>query len=574
MRFVPSAGRLALLAFLFPAAASSQVIPPGTCTLGTAQADLTANNVAARVFNTGSLFYGNGFAGDYFVPRAEQKSPIFASGIWIGGKVGGELRVAGGTYGTPSLDYTFWPGPLASDGRPVDPATCAAFDRIYSVRRAEIVMAATGGSVSTDIAEWPVQIGAPYFVDTNANGLRDAAEPRITRRAGDAGYGVGGTPIDVAGRQLPDVVGDQGVWWVMNDAGNVHPAQATPVLGVEVQVLAFGFDRPDALGDATFYRYTVINKGTAPITDTYVSVFSDPDLGDAADDYIGSDPAAGLGYVYNADNADGTGAGSSYGTAPPAVGYDFFQGPIVPDGMDAGSDPDTLGATAFSYFQNAAAGGNTDPRDGIAMYNYMQGLWGDGSVMRAFGSGYQQSAGAVTTFAFPGDPVTNEAWSEFNPGAGRAPNPPGDRRFALHTGPFTLAPNQPQDIVFGIVYARGADNLASITALRAADALAQQTFDNAFVPPPVAGESGPEALAALGAPTPNPFSAETRIAVGATAGSVRAVLFDVLGRQVAVVHDGPLSGDLVVPGAGLVPGLYVLRVTTAAGERSARIVRR
>ncbi len=565
MRLVPSASRLALLSLLLPAAASAQVIQPGSCTLGTAQADLTTNNVAARVFNNGSLFYGNGSENFYFVPQASGKSPIFASGLWIGGKANGELRVAGGTYGAPALDFTFWPGPLGSNGRPVDPANCAAFDRIYSVTQNQIRAAATDGTIAPDITAWPVQLGAPYFVDANANGRRDAAEARITRRAGDPGYGVGGTPINVAARQLPDIVGDQGIWWVMNDVGNVHPAQNTPVLGVEVQVLAFAFDRPDALGDATFYRYTIINKGGTAITDTYVSVFSDPDLGDATDDYVGSDPAAGLGYVYNADNMDGTGAGTSYGAAPPAVGYDFFQGPIV--------NGDTLGATAFSYFQNAQTAGNTDPSDGVSMYNYMQGLWADGSTMRAFGDGYQETQGDVTKFAFPGDPVTNQAWSERNPGAGRPALPSGDRRFALHTGPFTLNPNDEQDIVFGIVYARGSSNLSSITALRAADALAQQTFDADFVVP-VAGEDQPEAQAALGAPTPNPFSAETRVAVGATGGPVRAVLFDVLGRQVAVVHDGPLAGDLVVPGAGLVPGLYVLRVTTPTGERSVRIVRR
>jgi hypothetical protein len=270
----------------------------------------------------------------------------------------------------------------------------------------------------------------------------------------------------------------------MNDVGNVHPAQNTPPLGIEVQVLAFAFSRADALGNTTFYKYRIINKSGTDIEDTYVSVFSDPDLGDAVDDYVGSDGEAGFGYVYNADNAD-----LAYGTPPPAAGYDFFQGPIVPNGPDENgpegtdTDPDTLGTTAFTYFQNVT-GPQGDPNTGEEIYNYQQGLWGDGSTIRAFADGFQEVQGDITKFAFPGDPVTGQAWSEVNSGNGV--NPPGDRRFAIHTGPFTLADGDVQDIVFGIVFAQGTSNLNSITVLRTADQLAQTAYDANFelAPPP------------------------------------------------------------------------------------------
>ena len=49
--------------------------------------------------------------------------------------------------------------------------------------------------------------------------------------------------------------------------------------------------------------------------------WSNPDLGNAADDYVGCDTLLSLGFVYNGDNNDETG----YGTPPPAAGYDFFQ---------------------------------------------------------------------------------------------------------------------------------------------------------------------------------------------------------------------------------------------------------
>ncbi len=483
--YIPLLMAMALLG-LAPTA-NAQGPAAGNCSLGTAQADLGANNALGRVFNNGSLFYGNGSSAFYFVPQAAQKSPVYASGLWVGGKVGGNLRVAGGTYGAPAVDFTFWPGPLDNaTGRPVNPASCQAFDRIYSATQDEVVSAGGGGSVTSDVAAWPVELGAPYFVDADRNGVRnrDGSEPTIIRSPTDPGYGVNGTKIDIAGGQLPDIIGTQGIWWVMNDVGNVHPAQNTPPLGIEVQVLAFSFSRADALGNTTFYKYRIINKSGTDITDAYVSIFSDPDLGDAADDQVGSDVASGLGFVYNNDNVDGTGGGASYGTPPPAIGYDFFQGPIVADGPDAGSDPDTLGTSAFSYFSNTP-GGASDPDNGIEIYNYMQGLWGDGSTMRAFGDGYQETQGNVTKFAFPGDPVTNQPWSAVNPGAGQTPISGADRRFAISTGPFTLANGDEQDIVFGIVFAVGQDNLDSITALRNADKIAQAAFNIGFdIPPP------------------------------------------------------------------------------------------
>jgi hypothetical protein len=167
--------------------------------------------------------------------------------------------------------------------------------------------------------------------------------------------------------------------------------------------------------------------------------------------------------------------------------------------------------------------------------------------------------------------VTNQTWSEVNNGLS-GPNTPGDRRIALHTGPFTLASGAQQDIIFGIVFAQGTSNLNSVTALRAASDLAQATFDAGFV---VGSEGTPAEPAALGAPSPNPFTAEARVSVGAAPGAdVHAVLLDVLGREVALVHDGPLSGDLRVSGAGLAPGVYLLRVRTAEAERTVRLVRR
>ena len=70
---------------------------------------------------------------------------------------------------------------------------------------------------------------------------------------------------------------------------------------------------------------------------------------------------------------------------------------------------------------------------------------------------------------------------------------------------------------------------------------------------------------ALSAPQPNPARGTVRLTL--TAGGpepVRVEAFDVLGRRVAVLHDGPVAGQrvpLALDAATLAPGLYVVRAS-------------
>jgi hypothetical protein len=481
----------ALAAGIAPTA-SAQAPLPGDCQLGTAERDLDVNNVLARVFNTGSLFYGNTTtAGDgYLVPQASGNSPIFASGIWIGGEVDGDLRLAGSTYS----DFEFWPGPLNDDGTLPNPSGCSEFDRIYKVSRTDILAFEGGQPPSADLAAWPAELGAPVIAapdnafDDDGDGLTDegtdgidndgdgfADERDEQERVVVAVREAAGRPVyDLDAGDRPEIVGDQALWWVMNDVGNTHTNNLTPPIGIEVQVLAFSFARADALNDVTFYRYTVIKKSPGVINDVFFSIFSDPDLGDATDDFVGVDTTLSLAYVYNGADVD-----ANYGV-PPAAGYDFFQGPIV--------DGDTLGVTRFNYFSNiGGADPTSDPTGGEDYYNYMQGLWRDGVPMTVGGTGYQTD-GEVTLFAFPGDPVENEFWSEVNTDGSGAANTPGDRRFLVTTGPFDLNQGDSQVVVYGVVFGQGSDRFDSITQLRINDRVAQTAYDIDFelasAPPP------------------------------------------------------------------------------------------
>ncbi len=460
---------------------------PGTCLLGSAVADLDVNNVRARLFNNGGLFW-KGAGNVYNVPKVLPGKPItpnaiFASGIWFGGQVGGQNRLVAAAYS----NWELWPGPLDDNGELPGDKNCSKYDRIYLISKEDVQDFTATGVASPDLLAWPVGLGAPTFVDLNGNNLFDPDQGETEVVATSLTQ-----VINLAEGERPNFLGDQMAYWVMNDVGGAHRTTGTAPMGMEVQVTAFAFNLGGALGNTTFYKYRLIYKGKQPLTNAYFAVWSDPDLGNATDDYVGSDTTLGLAYVYNADNFDEGSDG--YGAAPPALGYDFFQGPLVDAPGETWTDPDgteypnqrRLGTTVFLYYDNITAP-NGNPRSNTNdWYNYMQGIWQDEKPMVDCGDGYNPvglacaAQASPTKFMWPGDPVTKQFWSETNfDGAGNA-NPPNDRRFLASTGPFVIQPGDVQEIVYGIVTSKGDDNLDSVTRMKLDDAVVQSAYDNNF----------------------------------------------------------------------------------------------
>ncbi len=529
---------LALAALVGSAPAALAQIS-GSCNPGVAEGVLNASDVNATVYNTGSLFFNdNTDFSNYVVPAASARSPMYAAGLWVGGRVSSEVRVAASTYGgQAATDWEYWPGPLNDDTSLPNESDCSAYDRIYVVSDADVAAYEDGGTPTADLAAWPVGLGAPAVNMMGASVVATSREQVIDLDAGER----------------PVVPGSQVAFWVMNDVGNIHVSSNTTPLGIEVQVLAFVVDSTDAAFDqATFYRYTIFNRNTVPIEDAYAAFFTDPDLGDATDDYVGSDTSRGMIYTYNADNNDGTAAG--YGMNPPVIGLDVLGGP-----------------NALMYFVNDQAIPEVaDPAEGFEVYNIMQGLWKDSTPMTEGGRGYQTS-GDVTQFAFPGDPTVPAFWSE------RCPNQPTcgtaltpfDRRMVGTSPVFTLAPGDSTTFDVALVFGRGASNLASIAPTQAASDAVQAAYDDGTLFPEgfiVAGEGGPDAPAGYAlVAAPNPFSGRSTVAFTLPqAAEVRLAVYDVLGREVAVLADGLRAAgrhEAAFDAAGLPAGayLYVLR---------------
>ena len=453
------------------------------CTPGSARVFIDINNAIGPLYNIGALFWRS--SGDflYEIPNGSGLHSIFATGLWVGGLYNGvdtDLRFAGSTYGP----FEFWPGPLGTDGD-ITQSECATFDQFWKVNKQDIIGFTEGTPEGTivnnralnyqSLRTWPIAQGAPYYVDDNGNNQRDPeTEPVIELDVDDAGYSTtlgAGRQINLDAGERPDIVGDQGIWWVMNDVGNTHGWSAKPPLGIEIRVLAFAFRTADALNNTTFYRYELFYRNTQPMQETYIGYFSDPDLGDYTDDYVGSDPDLGLGFVYNGDANDAVSL-AGYGALPPALGYDYFQGPLVGDGPGSryndGEDNDGDGQTdeenerlqvdTFFYFTNSD-GPTSDPAPsddrGRVSYQYMQGIWKDQVPMTIGGDGYNPGSPNRTRFAFPGDPPS--FWSEYNVDGLGTSTTPADRRFGIASGPFTLNPGDKQEIVFGIVWSQAPD---------------------------------------------------------------------------------------------------------------------
>jgi hypothetical protein len=86
----------------------------------------------------------------------------------------------------------------------------------------------------------------------------------------------------------------------------------------------------------------------------------------------------------------------------------------------------------------------------------------------------------------------------------------------------------------------------------------------------------PDTTAALGlSAAPNPFSGRATLTVTlAEAGTVRLTVYDLLGREVRVLADGPLAAGahrVALDGAGLPAGVYLVRLATPQGVAAERV---
>lgn len=477
--------------------ASTAMTKSGFCQPSNSQRDLNINNVRARLLGGGDFWWDGVRNARYEFPKVDPASnaipvnAIFAGALWFTAvDDGGNLKVAAQTYRNQGHD--FWTGPLQSNGA-ISREVCSDFDRHFEVFGDEItsfigIYEGNGGAIGVNeipnnILYWPGK-GNPHllnpsnpsfeglyyndgplapFFDNNGDGIYDPTD--------------GDYPVITADCENPTFA-DQMIFWVINDRGNVHGRTGGEEMGVQVNCLAFAYSTSDALDNMTFYTFEVVKRTPGALFETYMGLFVDPDLGEYTDDYVGCDTARSIGFCYNANAVD-----ALYGPAPdlPIIAIDYFEGPLADDGSE-------LGLSSFFYFNNAAAGCNTDPGVAAEFRNYHLGLNRCGDPWFRGGNGVAGCGvtGEPAQYVYTGNPAFENEWSEVSPDPDGNSCPsiaPDDRRFLQNSGPFTLVPGQFQKITVGVmgVFPTTYDGRPDIEAeIGPANDLAQNLFDNCF----------------------------------------------------------------------------------------------
>jgi hypothetical protein len=447
------------------------------------QTYLDINKICTSFYSDGrSDLEGNNSGFRY--PVGSGKTCVFESGFLWGAYVSEDtqVRVGGSVYGTGLQGGRITNSGAAWNSLVAESST-ADNVRIYRVR-ADIYPGGPAVDLSADAIlegsdaatlqtqylkdynEWPYDQGAPYYYDANNN-------------------------------RIPGIKGaDQTIWFIANDLNNklTSGLYGTDPMGIEYQATYWAYNQSGALGNMIFRKYKLINKTHLPFNNMYVSMWSDPDIGYAVDDYAGCDTTLGLGFAYNANTVDAT-----YSPLPPpAVGFDIFQGPKVAgvagqdlnkngiddaadyaifDGKKVGPGYINLPMTAFYFFANGDAS-VTDPTiassaGATQFYNFFQGKVGlTGNYF------VDPTTGKNTTFVLTGDPQKNTGWIDGMVLAA------GDRRIGLASGPFTMAAGDTQEVVVAEIAAgatTGVDRLSAIGLLKYYDTEAQKAYDNNFV---------------------------------------------------------------------------------------------
>ncbi len=382
----------------------------------------------------------------------------FASGVWVAGVVEGDILTA-----CAEFTYEFQPGPIING---VAPAPDDPNHTIAKVNKADLL---DEGFTNPDYDLWLdyAQYGAPVM--KTIDGLDSLSE---------------------SGKKIPAMIGDQMLWMVMNDLdpGAHSGLYHTNPIGLEVQTLVWVFNRPDEFGDMMFMKFLIVNKGANPLVDTYVGLWFDIDLGDSNDDLVFCDTTLSLGGFWNGEAVD------NEFPIPPAVGADFFQGPIVASPGDTANVSGVkypgfknLPMSSFAKYVRGGSADEQDPETAQEAYNFMRGLNGLGDDV------INPLTGEVTKYVNISDPETGEGWVD------GITTLPADRRMLMNTGPFTLdvwidtngdgipQVGEPgvQEVVAGFMIAQGTSAANSATRLKQSDEKAQLAYDLNFALPPV-----------------------------------------------------------------------------------------
>ncbi|WP_191907067.1 T9SS type A sorting domain-containing protein [Adhaeribacter soli] len=511
---------------------------------GTASATLDVSNIKPTILTGGDMFhvgnnYPTNFRPGFEVPRGSGKHSIMAGALWIGGGAStGNLHLSAQTY-RQNGQVGYWPGPVATNQATQN----TTYDKIWKVSKTQIQnhiqnYNRPGYTMPTDIATWPGNGNtangeaarlAP-FIDINNDGI-------YSPNLGD----------------YPNIKGDQALYLIMNDKGNIKNPYSLP-MNAEIHVMYYGFDdatnRP--IYNTLFSQYRIINRGQTDLAGVYAGIWTDFDLGNPFDDYVGSDPATNRFFVYNGDNNDNDTTYSKQGVSLTTLGY----GSIPPVQSVQFLDKPMSYFMTYEDSRNPTSG---NPERTNEYYNYLHGIWKNGQIL-TYGNYGSNGANSPTSFMYSGTPG-GSGWTESNLLSGTTynANRPGDRRGVGSIGPFDLFSGQ--ELSFTVAYTFSKDPSATNNIpVAAQDAVAVQNFFNNNL----LASSKPVQVKETLKLYPNPASDLLLIQLPAKFAGKEAeiIITDNLGRNVLSSSTRSVSSNLNLNIASLSKGIYQVSVTS------------
>jgi len=423
------------------------------------------NNISTFIYNNGEADLELSNDSGFEFPKGSRKKVVFQSGFIFGGKINEEIRVGGSNYNSGLT-----PGKILPSRNAEDPLEQNV--RVFRVRQDYLTadfsleVERTGKTeeeirlqYQLDWFEWPANDGAP-FEDKNSDGQYNPLTdiPGITSAS-------------------------QTLWFVANDldSNQTKTLFGSLPLGIELQVTCWGYDQLSPEDNILFKKYVLINKSDYNIDSMFVSMWVDPDVGGASDDFVGCDSLLNLGYAYNADDDD-----TQYGENVPAVGFTLLQGPVI-DGksndfaIQSGkriNGKQNLPMTSFLRLLKGSAEFG-DP----ALGSYENGslvYWNYGHSRDAFGNTIiNPISEEPTSYTVSGDPEAKIGWID-----GLAWSP-GDRRMMLASGSFEMSPADTQEVIFAQIAAGGdlhVDRFEAIQLLKSYSEAARELYKKNFTP--------------------------------------------------------------------------------------------
>lgn len=516
------------------------------CLPGDAYINLNVNNINAGLRNSGDLWW-NGQDGRYITPSdgINEVSAIFAAGLWIGGvDPVGNLKLAAVQYRTGS-NGDYYPGPLDANGQAFENG-CVDWDRFWIVNKSDVdshFSDFNDGSIDNkieNIYSWPGR-NNPHF--ESYLGFPIPADQKLAPffdNDQDGNY-------NPDNGDFPLIKGDQSIWWVFNDNAGVHGHTNATAMQMEIHAMAYAFasNSNEDLNNATFYDFEMINKGTEPLIDGFVGLWVDFDLGCNEDDFIGYDKESQMMYVYNEDAVDGLPEGGCFGVNPyvgniPMLGIKKIDGDVHP-------------VTSFAVNNRGVSNppqATADPSNATEFYNYLRGLWGDGTAMTYGGSGFDPASTDTINFAFNGDPSDDTAWSMCT-----ADLSVDDRRAIMSAAMPDLQPGQSTTASYAVIYADNIDYpCPSLDRLKeAADAVCDAVMTSTEVP----------ISKVTFTVSPNPATDVIKISSENLISSVKVI--DLSG-QVVLIDNGNNEKIKTLDISSLAPSIYLISIQDDRGN--------